>query len=288
MYEANDETLKNIIRHELAHCLVSIIYGQMSFHGQDFFAVCSRYGWGPKVLRAYSNTKEDNSFHPSKGHEKLLEKIKKILALASSSNPHESQAATVKANEILLRYNLQNVSLEDDEEEACLKRVLCAKKSSAKMVCIYHILETFFVRPVFNKGNGIVYLEIVGKRANVELGEYVARFLDRELDHLWELHRRQNPYLKGLAMKNSFFRGLAEGYTQKIKQSNNKGFKKNELMVIKNDLQRYIDTVYGRLRTVKSSAKSNPYSEKLGKDAGKNLSIRQGIKNSREVKELTY
>ena len=288
MYKANDETLKNIIRHELAHYLVSIMYGEVSFHGRDFATVCRRYGWGREVAKAYSNTREDNKIHPNIGHEKLLEKIKKIFALASSSNSHESQAAAAKANELLLRYNLQNVHLEDDEEEACLKRVLTARKNNAKMASIYEILKTFYVRPVFNKGKGIVYLEIVGLRANVELGEYVAHFLDCELDRLWEQHQKKNPYLKGLTMKNSFFRGLAEGYTQKIKEANKKNLNRNEIMVIQNNLDKYVGMVYGRLSSTIGRGKINPYSQNLGKNVGKNLTIRQGIKGSREVKQLSY
>ena len=287
MYEANDGTLKNIIRHELAHYLVFIIYGEMSFHGQEFYTICRRYGWGSEVAKAYSNIIEDNKIHQNKGHEKLLEKIKKIFALASSSNPHESQAAAAKANELLLRHNLQNLRPEGDEEEACLKRVLTARRSNAKMVCIGQILETFFVRPVFNKGRSIVYLEILGTRGNVELGEYVAHFLDQELDRLWKQHQKENPFLKGVIMKNSFFYGLAKGYTQKIKQSNDKSLNRKELVVIKNNLQKYVDMVYGRLRSTVGRGKINPYSEKLGKNAGKSLTIRQGIKGSREVKQLT-
>ena len=289
MYKVDDEALRNIIRHELAHYLVFIIYGDVPSHGKEFHHICARFGWGQEVFKAYTDLSAYKGQNSHQKHKKILEKIKKVLALSSSSNPHESQLATVKANELLLRYNLQYDTF-DADEDTCLKRVLTATRRNAKITCIYDILETFFVQPVLNTGGGTFYLEVLGRRSNVELAEYVAHFLDHELDHLWQKHRQLHPHLKGITMKNSFFRGLSEGYLQKINSTHHQSFSTNELMIVKQGLQKHINAVYGRLSKTRTTySKTDTYSKNLGKSAGQNLSIRKGINDSKnEIKELSY
>ena len=279
MYEANDNLLKNIIRHELAHFMVFILYGTTEPHGLEFHSFCRSKGWRTEVTRAYTNIETENKLYNRPDHEKLLEKIKKVLALTESSNPHEAELATIKANELLLRYNLKSVGNMEDDDETCIKRVLKASRNNAKISAIAGILRTFFVRPVFNHGRGILYLEVVGTRANVELSDYVASFLDINLDFLWIQYQKDHPSLKGLRMKNSFFRGIETGYVQKIKKAQQE-ISKNSLTVIEDDLERRVKISYGQLGTSRTSARVDPHAASLGEMAGKNLSIRKGVEQN--------
>ena len=283
MYEANDGVLKNIIRHELAHCLTSILYNGNLSHASEYREVCRRFNWGPEVYHAYSNVKTDNESFTHLAHDKLISKVKKLLCLTSSSNAHEAESATMKANELLIRYNLKHIPLESEQEdnETCLKRVLSMRRKSAKLTCICDILRTFLVCPVFNYGVGITYLEVVGSRNNVELAEYVAHFLDRELETLWNHHKKNHPHLKGLKKKNSFFKGVSEGYVQKIKQNRHQSFQGNELAIIEKNLEKQVHTAYGGLRTVTSyECPPDAYSKELGQGAGRKLSIRKGLRGN--------
>jgi len=158
------------------------------------------------------------------------------LALASSDNAHESEMATLKANELLLEHNLELTKAHDqsqtEQELVCVARVLEAARKNAKHVTIYEILKTFYVSPVFNHGRGVFYLEVVGDRTSVELADYVAHFLDHELEILWMQTQKENPKLKGKSAKNSFLRGVAKGYIEKIELQKIQKASKNELMVI--------------------------------------------------------
>jgi hypothetical protein len=283
MYQAFDETLRNIIRHELAHYIAFILYGADLGHSEKFNQLCRDLSWGENVYRAYSNLEIENSevSKVNASNIELMNKIKKLLALASSDNIHESEIATTKANALLLEYNLSMINqIESEDTEVFVSRILETSKKTAKLIAIYEILKTFFVSPVFNHGKKNVYLEIVGTLENVEIAEYVANFLDLELDRLWREAQIKNSNLKGLVAKNSFMRGIAAGYVEKI-NSVQKVENKNALILIKQNQNAHLNMVYSRLGSSYSrDLKNDSQAKSAGYNQGQNLSIRPGLKES--------
>ena len=283
MYQAQDEVIKNILRHELAHFVSYIQYGNRVVHGEEFHDLCKNYGWGAEVYAAYANIEVENSQipQPDEKTQKLLVRLKKLLALASSDNAHESELATIKANELLLEHNLDlTKSMQNSDEEVCVCRVLSATRKTTKHVAIYEILKTFYVSPVFNHGRGIFYLEVIGDRTSVELADYVAHFLERELEILWNQTKKDHPNLIGKASKNSFFRGVSKGYIQKIELQKKNLAASSDLIVIEKNIDRYLSMVYPRIGH--SSLSSNSHNEdahSAGKQKGANLSINPAIKS---------
>ena len=289
MYLAKDEVIENIIRHELAHLYTFLTQGErfngLAAHGSEFQEVCQKFGWATEVSRAYSNIEEDNALAaPNLEFEKVREKIVKLLALSSSDNPHEAELATLKANDYLLKYNLTHsaLSLENSEcEEAVVKTILTAKRMNAKLNALYDILQYFYVQPVFNRANGSVSLDVVGNRLNADTADYVAAFLDKEFERLWLLQKKKSPELKGQTMKNSFIRGLGQGFTLKLKKERDllfKGRNSNDLIILNQALQRQVEMAFPRLsRQSAGQSKACPKSQALGKSIGEGLSIRPGV-----------
>ncbi|MBT7611287.1 MAG: DUF2786 domain-containing protein [Bacteriovoracaceae bacterium] len=287
MLNAKPAVIKNILRHELVHFFQFVTQGNtISPHGAEFKSLCRGFGYGADVSNATAQLEILNDqIEGDLYTEKLIVKIKKLLNLAESDNIHEREQATLKANQLLLKHNLKQYqvnSLQDgleQTEEICLKRVLETKRTTSKMHAIYEILSCFFVQPVFNHGKGIVYLEVIGSRINVELAAYVTQFLEQELEFIWELTKKENS-LKGVKARNSFFKGVGKGYASKIHQQNNQTLKDNELIVLKEELQNQVAKVYGRLSFSGSTAKTCDDSMLLGKKAGKSLNIRKGISST--------
>lgn len=281
MYLAHDEVLKNIIRHELGHFMVYLKFGNISPHGEDFHKVCKSFGWGSEVYSAYANVELENSKldNPDEKSQKLISRLKKLLALASSDNAHESEMATLKANELLLEHNLDLSKTNKEQEEVVyVERVLEASRKNTKHVAIYEILKTFFVSPVFNHGQGIFYLEVIGDKTSVELASYVANFLNHELDILWKQAQKENPSLKGATSKNSFFRGVAKGYVEKIQIQKNNIATGSEIVAIEKNIQRYLAIAYPRISHSSLSAGiHNEDAHKAGKQKGSNLSIKPAL-----------
>ncbi len=295
MYSAKDDVIANILRHEIAHMMVYIRqeYGPgneetESAHGNAFRNFCAEQNWGEDVFRAQATVESMNSrAADDQKAEKMIGKVKKLLRLAESSNSHEAELATVKANTILLQYNLSIASgnLENDDHCCYVKRVLSVKRSNAKFKAICQILTMFYVSPVSHGGGGTTYLEVVGSLANVEIAEYIAGFLDTKLDQLWQETRKAHPKLKGLAAKNSFFRGVAQGYIGKMKQlkDNLPTADHRAIMVVENQLEQMKTLAYSSLRSSSSSYRHDHESNTLGKAAGSQLTINKSVSGSTQT-----
>jgi len=263
----NNENLLNILRHELAHYFTFIEYGPFcTYHGKEFREICKRYGWNSEVSRAIMPDIKVVQC------EKLMNKIHKLCSLAQSHHQHEAQAAILKVQKLLIKHNLD---LHERDDTLYLLRTLPKKRKSTKMQAIASILQTFFVNVVFNRGYDYVYLELFGEKVNVEIAEYVAQFLDREFQFLWEQVKEENPQLQGMVAKNSFFRGLANGYVNKMRPRSQAALVKTEQHLVQ-----YVHRIYPHLSfSRQKTCKNQKYAEELGKIKGENLKVHHGIHN---------
>jgi hypothetical protein len=290
MYQAKDEVLKNIIRHELAHFMCYLLMGPQVLHGEEFHTVCKSFGWGPEVYAAYANIELENNKTEDENQntEKLLLRLKKLLALATSDNVHERELATLKANQLLLEHNLDLSKSETSGDEIVyVKRVLEATRKNSKHVAIYEILKTFFVSPVFNHGRGIFYLEVIGDQTSVELADYVAHFLDGELEVIWKQTQKENPGLKGKSSKNSFFSGVAKGYVEKIEKQKSTLATGTDLVAIEKNIQKNLHIVYPRIgHSSLSAGIHNADAHNAGKIKGSNLSIKPALSSGSSSKQF--
>ena len=203
MVGRGEDFLKNLLRHELAHYICYIRYGRdVPDHGREYRQICQSYGWGKEVFGAKVDKKDIAlSLAINRDEEKILTKIKKLMALGSSCNQHESDAATIKANEMLVKYNLERASLNvlsvQDEEVFYGGVAAKAKRKNATLYALATILQNFLVRPVFSRKEKHCALEVVGTRLNVELAIYVAHFLQNEFEWLWKKAQKENPPPQG-------------------------------------------------------------------------------------------
>lgn len=287
MYSVKEKVLKDILRHEFAHYLCFIQHGiEVKPHGQEFLSICKQYQWPSHVSHASANLENLNQIEGDLAAENLISKVKKLLKLAQSENEYESQAATIKANQLILKYNL-NLLKAEKFETLYVEKLMIQKRRSAKLMATYDILKHFMVRPILNYAKGQVTLEVTGSKANIELSSYIAKFLDHELERLWKIHQSKN-LLKGQKAKNSFFLGLAKGYDLKVNHMI-EDFTENlskDLVLLNTKLDESVEKIYRRLSKASSSGSIDPSSYNAGKKAGKNLTINQGIKNETSVKFL--
>ena len=279
------ELLDDVLRHEIAHYLSYIRHGEKGLgHGLEFRSICREFNWSMEVSSAVLY------FEPSVGDatsEKMVEKVKKLLRLASSSNLYESELATLKANELLLKHQLTEDAIfsnGDEEERLYIAQCLFFKKGNGKVDAILEILRTFFVEPVLNYGVHSKYLEVMGKKTNVEISLYVAKFLDTQLERLWKEVKVQNKDLVGQRAKDSFMRGVAKGYLSKQKseldrvRSLDPRTEKN-LIQLQGALKLAVQEFYGGFSRVRRSASQNADAHQLGRLYGKELSINPAIEH---------
>lgn len=290
IYLAKDSVVRDILRHELAHYLTLLIYKEniSSSHGAEFKEVCSRFGFPDEISRATMNLETANlSKEGDLISEKVLEKVKKLLQLAQSSNSHEAELATLKANELLLRHNLDY--LKDRQEPVYMDRILIQPRRDSKLSAIYEILRHFIVKPVISMGRNTCCLEVSGSLTNVKLAGYVANFLNQELDHLWEEARKEHG-LSGLREKNSFFLGVAQGFNLKMAKAKSSYSTEDQkaLMVVEKKLTVDTQMIYRRLSTTQSGHQSDARANQHGMEKGKNLTIRNAVEGKGKNLYLSF
>lgn len=243
--------LIDTLRHELAHYYCWIKYRDLT-HSVLYRQTCQTFGWPAHVSKA--RLTQETTTPPA-----IASRIHKLLALSNSTNPHEAQAALLKARTLLKKHPL------DPEPDRIVKRVLSGKRSTPKWHTIASILKTFGVYPIFNKGHNTAYLEIFGSKENVLTADYVTAFLNQELEILWKAQK----HLKGATARHSFFDGIAKGYLAEISD--------NEEGLI--PLENQLSLAYPHLRMAKSERKHNAKAHQEGKKWGKKLKIRSPIES---------
>lgn len=287
IYQVKDSVLRDILKHEVAHYLTFIHYGQVEKpHGPEFKEICHRYGLNSEVAKSSIDLHIANALKEGDlKSDAVLEKVKKLLALAQSSNSHEAELATLKANQILLKHNLEY--LEHDDEPIFMTRLLRSKKSSQKMNAICSILKYFMVFPVMSRGEKTACIEVSGTQTNVKLAEYIANFLNVEFEHLWR-HAQKEYQFRGLRAKNSFFRGVAQGFIKKIKEQevDYNQSQKNSLTIIKNQMTKKCEQIYGRLSSIHSYHKVDQNAHHIGHLKGKDLTIKKAVTHDSSKEKL--
>ncbi|MEK6554311.1 MAG: DUF2786 domain-containing protein [Bdellovibrionota bacterium] len=283
IWMAKEDVLRDVLKHELAHYLTFIQYPESQPHGTEFKKVCTELGFASEVSAATTNLEIENERKEGDlDSERVLEKVKKLLQLAQSTDTHEAELATVRANEILLRYNLSLLGSLTDDEPLYMDRIFEQPRRNAKIDAIYDILRHFIVRPVLSHTKDTCVLEVTGSLTNVKLARYIAGFLDRELDTLWQAAQKAHE-LRGRRAKNSFFLGVARGFDEKMKVSK-ESFSptdKKSLVTIEEKLNVDMRAIYRRLSYSASSSRTDENAQSVGHKKGRELNIRAGVESKR-------
>lgn len=143
----------------------------------------------------------------------IVDKIKKLLALATSSNENESTAAAEKASLLLAQYNLSLADLgPNHQEEIDESRVETTSKFVTwKMILLSGIAEANGCNAMRNSYTGSMFL--VGTSTNLivctHLYEYLSQAIERRAKY-----RKGNG--RGLAYLNAFRVGCATRLRQRL------------------------------------------------------------------------
>ena len=139
------------MRYELAHYLTFIQCGPtVHAHGAEFRIFCQRLRREKEVYKSTICLTEGQN-QPLQQESSIVCKVKKLLALSTSSNTHEAEQATIKSQQLLLKHNIDvNFIDGEDGEKIFHKRIMEEKKETAKTRAIGKTLETFFVNNVYS------------------------------------------------------------------------------------------------------------------------------------------
>lgn len=288
IYSADESFKRYVLFHEFAHHLVSKKVGKHApSHGKEFKFFCKQLNI-PEGSKAKINEIDRSTLNQDKTVS-LVEKIKKLLKLASSSNENESSLALEKANQLMLQHNLNLLKNSTSDKQMYLSRSKKFKQYNMKYRCIMAICKTFNVFCVKSskKQNSKkhYWIEFIGDKANIEIAHEVFDFLDFQLDFLWNQVKTANK-LKGLSAKNNFFCGIKNAFIAKQNLISDKIDPNKEIVVYNKSIESFTKEFIYKIKYSTTKMKENKESYRLGLEEGQKLSINKCINNDSSKKLL--
>ena len=211
----------SVLTHEMAHQFVDEVLSihDETAHGHTFRRVCAERGIDGRAAGA-----PDDAGASSGDADRILDRIRKLLALAGSANQNEAESAMRKAHELMLRHNvdLAAASVTRDYEVRHLGDV-ARRQTLVETEIVALLSDLFFVKvirvPVYlpREGKCGSVFEIAGTRPNVEMANHVYAFLLATADRLWR-HNRADARVRSGRDRLSYQSGVIRGFRDKLRE----------------------------------------------------------------------
>jgi enamine deaminase RidA (YjgF/YER057c/UK114 family) len=213
--------------------------------------------------------------------DRILDKIKGLLALAQSDNQAEAELAAQRASELLTKHNLSMQQVQEDRSY-CKETIDTGLKRENKLDILLMTLmrRYFFVTPVTSHRDETIKLILMGTHSNVEVAIYTYAFLRVKFRALWLSHKRANNLSE--RSRQSFEYGLYEGLNDKLKETRTSVQQETGLVVVDDaDLKKYVHQEYPNLTYTNTKFnKSDRQAMSAGYNQGKSISINKGVRTS--------
>jgi predicted SprT family Zn-dependent metalloprotease len=290
-----------VLRHEMAHQMVDEAPNprltDRSPHGEAFQWACRQLGVPMEFTRATADLQQDSldwrEEKRDEASEKMLEKVRKLLALASSGNEHEAVLAMNRVREMFAKYNLEQAALEKNSEFVHVAISTGRKRLEIFERKILGILtEHFFVQVLLGqtfepaKAEHHRLIEIIGTRENAAMAEYVYHFLRQQSAVLVdELAKARGEKLSRIA-KKSFRLGILSGFGDKLRAADKPQTESviaKALVAFRGDpgLKDYIAMVYPKLRATRGRAPLvDPTAYSAGITKGQQINLHKPVHSS--------
>ena len=157
---------------------------------------------------------------------KILDRVKKLLALSTSSNVNEAATAAAAAQRLMLEHKLTEADVSDTQAGQMFELSMGAAGFATrwKFVLVTAVARSFFCEAIGLRVGRRRKVRIVGSREDVEIASQVFKYLFREINGLaqaegvrvaWEEYRGfvgPHEYL------DSFRRGAVVAVIEKLRQ----------------------------------------------------------------------
>jgi hypothetical protein len=272
-----------VLQHEMAHQFVDEVLGvrDETAHGETFRRVCAERGIDGRAAGA-----PDPSTSPEPQAAHVLDRIRKLLALAGSPNQHEAELAMNKAHELMLRHNI-DWAQSQTERGFEVRHLGDPERRTTRVVSEVArlLVEFFFVKVIFvpayvpATGKTGQVLEVIGTQANVEMAVHVYEFLLATAERLWTENRRDARVRSGRD-RLAYQAGVIDGFRAKLR-AERQVLGKGQGLVWVGDPQ--LDTFYRRryprLRMRRSSVRLGG-AHAAGREAGGTIVLNRPVTSS--------
>jgi predicted SprT family Zn-dependent metalloprotease len=218
-----------VLKHEMAHQICDEVFGGgETAHDRFFHRACEMLGLPRQFAKARidrNSLLETGTQDGARddGRTKLIEKVRKVLALAHSANEHEARLALETSVRLMRRHALAQSEIEFQDDDV-IYRIISLRQSrvSYHQRLIASLLSRHFgVRLVCSRLYDAAAdkicrtFEIFGSREHVAVAEHCYYFLEGRLSALWREHRRKMPDSRARD-KGSYYCGVLHGFEQRL------------------------------------------------------------------------
>lgn len=242
-------------------------------------------------------------------HDKIIDRIRKLLALSKSTNEHEAAMAAGQAADLMLKHEIEEAALSDagDEPEHVTDETLDTGKQTVswKSAVANGLCQSFGCRSYHHKRSGVSHTLIVGQPSKLATVRYMYAYLVAEIGRLAdeaygaehrECAKSRVPAPSARAWKNAFRLGAAHViYTRLVAQRKEThaaarlAGQGTALAVVKQGevaVERYLKRKAPKLRAAPAPRYVSRDGFAAGKDAGADVSLGGGHGLSAGTKQL--
>lgn len=228
--------------------------------------------------------------------DKLLKKIQDLLRLSGDKNSTaEAETAAKKAQELIMKYNIDEAELHGQEplglEKTLYPVFKIMKRNEGKW-----IVQLFYTIAKFNfcdivitekwddESYGYVkWLYLLGEPTNIEMVTYLSEQL---VNRLRSIEKQEWSKYEGYDKRNTYRRGFLMGAVVGIRrqlESQQDHFREEEstnALVIRKEqeLKEFKDDEFGQLKKSRSSSTSSRDGYHKGRERGESMSLRGGVR----------
>lgn len=215
-------TVRGVLLHEMAHQVAEEMldwHGEP--HGEPFRRACHLLQADPRASHDYLSIQEALLHEEETDEDRVLARVRKLLALGSSSHQHEAEAAIAKAHELIARHNLDLQSGGTPLTYCSMSlgepavRHAPADYTLGHLLRDFHMVETIWISAwsLRSAKMGRI-LEISGSRENVLMASYVYDFLQRTITEQWQIAGAAHRY--AVRRRHDFSLGVLQGFRERL------------------------------------------------------------------------
>jgi hypothetical protein len=265
----------DVLKHEIAHQFVDEVLRPHDEppHGPSFVETCRRLGIDPA---ASGRPSADAS-----GDERMLKRIRQLLALAESPNRNEAEAAMRAAQRLMLKYNIELSSLNKSSYQSRQLTPPRLRMDAAEKMLGGLLGSHFFVSPMIVPAFDVErqlwgrVIEISGTVENLEIAAWVFEWVLATAERLWIAHRRADRSVPG-GDRRTYIAGVVSGFGETLRVGQREA--KAAGLVWAGDPARsaYMDHRHPRVSTSRVSVR-NGEAFADGRDAGRKLVLHKPV-----------
>lgn len=270
--------LMEVLKHEMAHQFVSevLAIGDEGPHGPAFRKICEERGIDARPRGTPSVGAEQTPENV-----RVLERISRLLSLASSENQHEAEAAMTAARRLMLKHNIHEVTLGTVDHGfrhlgSPTQRRQAWQRTLANILSEYFFVEVIIV-PIFDVhlGKNASVIEICGTPTNLEVASYAYDFLERSANELWLERKRTEGAARG--GRNAFLLGVMSGFRDKLARERKAERGQGLVWIGDPLLGQYFRRRHPYIRSVSGRGVRRDDAFSAGQAAGERLVLRRGV-----------